>query len=377
MVVAAVLVGALFYHREFAILRIVSHPVVERRVLDCYSDNRMRGHVGHPFAPEKNRAAVAQRAFVLFSRPYSHRRDFFLVEDWPHRHNPSRKRAACGVSVAAGAKRQYRSAEHSLSNSSRGRRVMASPKMFDLSGKVAVVTGGNGGIGRGIALGLAEAGAAVAILARNEEKNRAVVDELANAGVPAIAIKLDVTRRDDLRPAMEEVERKLGPVSVLVNNAGIAIMGSVLNFRAEDWDRVIETNLNSCFFLSQIAAQSMVARKQGKIINIASEYSLFGAQSIIPYGAAKGALVQVTKTMAIELAPHNIQVNAILPGWIETDMTVVAQSGPWFKEIIMRTPAGRFGKPEDTAGAAVFLASHASDFVTGSIVYVDGGYAIR
>jgi 2-deoxy-D-gluconate 3-dehydrogenase len=254
---------------------------------------------------------------------------------------------------------------------------MASPKMFDLSGKVAVVTGGNGGIGRGIALGLAEAGAAVAILARNEEKNRSVMDELANAGVPAIAIKLDVTRRDDLRPAMEEVERKLGPVSVLVNNAGIAIMGSVLNFRAEDWDRVIETNLNSCFFLSQIAAQSMVARKQGKIINIASEYSLFGAQSIIPYGAAKGALVQVTKTMAIELAPHNIQVNAILPGWIETDMTVVAQSGPWFKEIIMRTPAGRFGKPEDTAGAAVFLASHASDFVTGSIVYVDGGYAIR
>jgi 2-deoxy-D-gluconate 3-dehydrogenase len=249
--------------------------------------------------------------------------------------------------------------------------------MFDLSGKVAVVTGGNGGIGRGIALGLAEAGAAVAILARNEEKNRSVMDELANAGVPAIAIKLDVTRRDDLRPAMEEVERKLGPVSVLVNNAGIAIMGSVLNFRAEDWDRVIETNLNSCFFLSQIAAQSMVARKQGKIINIASEYSLFGAQSIIPYGAAKGALVQVTKTMAIELAPHNIQVNAILPGWIETDMTVVAQSGPWFKEIIMRTPAGRFGKPEDTAGAAVFLASHASDFVTGSIVYVDGGYAIR
>jgi 2-deoxy-D-gluconate 3-dehydrogenase len=121
----------------------------------------------------------------------------------------------------------------------------------------------------------------------------------------------------------------------------------------------------------------MVTRKQGKIINIASEYSLFGARSIVPYGAAKGALVQVTKTMAIELAPHNIQVNAILPGWIETDMTVGAQSGPWFKEIIMRTPAGRFGKPEDTAGAAVFLASHASDFVTGSIVYVDGGYAIR
>jgi 2-dehydro-3-deoxy-D-gluconate 5-dehydrogenase len=254
---------------------------------------------------------------------------------------------------------------------------MASPKMFDLSGEVAVVTGGNGGIGRGIALGLAEAGASVAIFARNEEKNRAVVDELINAGAAAIAIALDVTRRDDLRPAMEQVERKLGPVSILVNNAGIAIMGSALKFRAEDWDRVIETNLSSCFFLSQIAGQSMVARKHGKIINIASEYSRFGSQSGIPYAAAKGALVQVTRTMAIELGPHNVQVNAILPGWIETDMTAIAQSGPMYQEIIMRTPAGRFGKAEEVAGAAVFLASHASDFVTGSTVYVDGGYAIR
>jgi 2-dehydro-3-deoxy-D-gluconate 5-dehydrogenase len=254
---------------------------------------------------------------------------------------------------------------------------MASPKMFDLSGEVAVVTGGNGGIGRGIALGLAEAGAAVAILARNDEKNRVVVAELEQAGVPAMAVHLDVTRRDDLRPAMENVERKLGPISILVNNAGIAIMRSTLKFRAEDWDRVIETNLNSCFFLSQIAAQSMVTRKRGKIINIASEYSRFGAQAGIPYAAAKGALVQTTKTMAIELAPHNIQVNAIVPGWIDTDMTVGAQSGKMFEEIIMRTPAGRFGKPEEMAGAAIFLASHASDFVTGSIVYVDGGYAIR
>ena len=254
---------------------------------------------------------------------------------------------------------------------------MAAPKMFDLSGEVAVVTGGNGGIGRGIALGLAEAGAAVAILARNQDKNRGVLEELGLIGVPAMATQLDVTRREDLAPAIAEVERDLGPVSILVNNAGIAIMRSTLKFRAEDWDRVIETNLNSCFFLSQIAARSMVARKHGKIINIASEYSSFGAQAGIPYAASKGALVQTTKTMAIELAPHNVQVNAIVPGWIETDMTVGAQSGRMFDEIIMRTPAGRFGKPEEMAGAAIFLASHASDFVTGSIVYVDGGYAIR
>ena len=254
---------------------------------------------------------------------------------------------------------------------------MAAPKMFDLSGEVAVVTGGNGGIGRGIALGFAQSGASVAILARNEEKNHAVLKELENLGVPATAVQLDVTRRGDLRPAMEQVERELGPVSILVNNAGTAIMRSTLKFTAEDWDRVIETNLNSCFFLSQIAAQSMVTRKHGKIINIASEYSTFGAPALIPYAASKGALVQTTRTMAIELAKFNVQVNALVPGWIETDMTVPAQSGPAFDEIIKRTPAGRFGKPEEMAGAAIFLASHASDFVTGSIVYVDGGYAIR
>jgi 2-dehydro-3-deoxy-D-gluconate 5-dehydrogenase len=254
---------------------------------------------------------------------------------------------------------------------------MASPKMFDLSGEVAVVTGGNGGIGRGIALGLAEAGASVAILARNEEKNNAALAEIKTLGVKGIAVQLDVTRRDALAPAMAHVERELGPVSILVNNAGITIIRSALKFRAEDWDRVIETNLNSCFFLSQIAARSMMTRKRGKIINIASEYSRFGAQSGIPYAAAKGGLVQTTKTMAIELAPHNIQVNAIVPGWIDTDMTIPAQSGAFYDEIIMRTPAKRFGKPEEMAGSAIFLASHASDFVTGSIVYVDGGYAIR
>ena len=254
---------------------------------------------------------------------------------------------------------------------------MAAPKMFDLSGNVAVVTGGNGGIGRGIALGLAEAGAAVAILARNEEKNRGVLGELAKVGAPAIALKLDVTERDRLRPAMEEVEQRLGPVSILVNNAGIAISRSALKLEASAWDRVIETNLGSCFFLSQIAGQSMASRRRGKIINIASEYSRFGSASVVSYSAAKGGLVQLTKSMAVELGPHNVQVNAIVPGWITTDMTLPAQSGPFYDEIILRTPMGRFGTTEEMAGAAVFLASHASDFVTGSTVYVDGGYAIR
>jgi 2-dehydro-3-deoxy-D-gluconate 5-dehydrogenase len=249
--------------------------------------------------------------------------------------------------------------------------------MFDLTGKVAIVTGGNGGIGRGIALGLAQAGAAIAILARNAEKNRTVMDELHAIGARAIALKVDVTEREPLKNAFEQVERELGEVGILVNNAGIARFGSIVRMELSEWDRVIETNLTSCMILSRLAARSMVERGKGKIINIASEYSFFGSAGVPSYSAAKGGLMQLTKSMAIELAPHNIQVNAIVPGWIESDMTAPLKQMPLYQEIITRTPAGRFGTPEECAGAAIFLASHASDFVTGSAVFVDGGYRIR
>ncbi len=249
--------------------------------------------------------------------------------------------------------------------------------MFDLTGRVAAVTGGNGGIGRGIALAFAEAGAAVAILARNEAKNQATLAELRARNVGALAVRLDVTERAALKPALDEIVGELGPIDILVNNAGIAIPGGVLRLAAEQWDRVLETNLNSCFFLSQLAAHSMAARKSGKIINIASEYSRFGNPIAPSYAASKGALIQLTKSLAIELAPHNIQVNAIVPGWIESGMTAPIKSRPFYNEIIMRTPAGRFGTPAECAGAAIFLASHASDFVTGATIFVDGGYAIR
>jgi 2-deoxy-D-gluconate 3-dehydrogenase len=254
---------------------------------------------------------------------------------------------------------------------------MAAPEMFNLDGRVAVVTGGNGGIGRGIALGLAAAGAAVAVLARNEERNVAVLAELRAIGCTAIAVRLDVTERTALAPAMERVERELGPVDILVNNAGIVIPGGVLKADAAAWDRVIETNLNSGFLLSQIAARSMTQRRRGKIVNIASEYSLFGNPIAPSYAASKGGLVQLTKSMAVELAPHNIQVNAMVPGWIESEMTAPIKGRPFYDEIIKRTPAGRFGTPDECAGAAVFLASRASDFVTGATIFVDGGYAIR
>ena len=255
---------------------------------------------------------------------------------------------------------------------------MPTTNLFDLSGRVAVVTGGNGGIGRGIALGLAQAGATIAVLARNEEKNQSVLSELQSLGVAALALKVDVSARGELQPALKKVEDKLGPVSILVNNAGITVLAGVLDQTPEDWDKVIETNLNACFLLSKFAAQSMVKQRQGKIINIASMYSLFGSGVVPSYSAAKGALVQLTKSMAIELAPHNIQVNAIAPGWFETDLTASVKTKPSVYELIMaRTPAGRWGNPDECAGAAVFLASRASDFVTGATICVDGGYSIR
>jgi 2-deoxy-D-gluconate 3-dehydrogenase len=249
--------------------------------------------------------------------------------------------------------------------------------MFDLSGRVAAVTGGNRGIGRAIAIGLAQAGAAVAVLARDENNNRATVEELNKLGATAMSLQLDVRQRPALEPAIAEVERTLGPLDILVNNAGMAIAKRSLEADEKSWDTVIETNLTSVFLLSQIAARSMVLRGRGKIINLASEYSIFGARLLPSYSASKGAVVQLTRSMAIDLASKNIQVNAILPGWIETDLTAPVKNTPQYDEIIMRTPARRFGQPEEIAGAAVFLASDASNFVTASILTVDGGYSAR
>jgi 2-dehydro-3-deoxy-D-gluconate 5-dehydrogenase len=255
---------------------------------------------------------------------------------------------------------------------------MKTPALFDLTGRVAIVTGGNGGIGRSIALGLAQAGATVAIFGRSVGKNQKVLAELNSIGVRALAVKLDVTDRAALDPAFNSVEKELGPVSILVNNAGnVSLSGGVLNETPADWDNVIETQLNAVFLLSKLAAASMLKRKAGKIINLGSMYSYFGSGLIPSYSAAKGAIIQLTKSLAIELAPHNIQVNAIAPGWIETDMTAPVHSMPLNDEILARTPAARWGQPEEIAGTAIYLASHASDFVTGETIRVDGGYAIR
>ena len=255
---------------------------------------------------------------------------------------------------------------------------MAELSMFNLTGRVALVTGGNGGIGRAIALALAQAGASVAIFGRNAGKNDRAFADLTAMGRPAFASVVDVTNRESLAPAVAAVEAALGPVDILVNNAGIAnISGGVLLEDPRDWDRVIDTQLNSVFLLSKLVAQGMASRRRGKIINLASMYAIFGSGFAPSYSAAKGAVVQLTRSMAIELAPHNVQVNAIAPGFIESDMTAPVHDSPLDAEIVTRTPAGRWGKPEEMGGAAVFLASAASDFVTGETIRVDGGYAIR
>jgi 2-deoxy-D-gluconate 3-dehydrogenase len=253
---------------------------------------------------------------------------------------------------------------------------------FDLTGKVAAVTGGNTGIGLAIAGGLAEAGAAVAILARNEQRNSAAVEELGARGYRATALRLDVADRASLKPALEEIERRLGPINILVNNAAFAILKGLLDHTEEDWDSVLATDLTGCFLLSKYTAQSMIRQGHGgKIINVASIAGFKGTGVFPSYAVSKGGLLQLTRCLALELAPHHIQVNSLAPGWTTTDMTNWIRTEPQYaelyREMVTRTPAGRFAEAGEITGAAVFLASSASDFMTGADLIVDGGFLIR
>ena len=252
------------------------------------------------------------------------------------------------------------------------------PALFDLSGKVAIVTGGNGGIGLGMARGLAEAGADIAIVGRNEAKSNAAVAELKQQASKAISIVVDVTDKAAVAAMVELVVRELGRVDILVNNAGINIRKPPQALSLEEWDRVIGTNLTSAFLCSQAVYPAMKAAGGGKIINIGSMMSIFGASFAPAYAASKGGIVQFTRSCACAWAADNIQANAILPGWIDTDLTrrARAEIGGLHDRVLARTPAGRWGASNDFAGIAVFLSSHASDFVTGTAIPVDGGYSI-
>jgi 2-deoxy-D-gluconate 3-dehydrogenase len=249
--------------------------------------------------------------------------------------------------------------------------MLAAMPDFSLDDKVALVTGGNSGIGRAIALAFAEHGARVAIASRRAENNAAVAAEL---GDGAKAYAVDVGDMDAVTKLVDDVFADFGALDILVNNAGMAAVGPAPKHKLDDWRRVLDVNLTSALVASQRFASST---ERGKIINIVSEYSTFGGPMLASYTASKHGLLGLTKTLAIDLAP-NFQVNAIQPGWIATPMTAPVQDFPEMNaEVLLRTPQGRWGQPEDHGGAAVFLASSASDFVTGITLPVDGGYRIR
>ncbi len=251
--------------------------------------------------------------------------------------------------------------------------------LFDLTGRVALVTGGNGGIGLGMARGLAEAGAAIAIAGRNAAKSEAAAAELAKLGVRTAVVSGDVTDPAQCQRLVAETVAQLGRLDILINNAGINIRKPAQDLAVAEWKEVIETNLTSAFTCSQAAHGAMKEARGGKIINIGSMLSIFGAPFAPAYGASKGGIVQLTKALATGWARDNIQVNAVLPGWIDTDLTRTARSEVRGLNamVLMRTPAQRWGEPGDLAGVAVFLASRASDFITGAAIPVDGGYSVQ
>ena len=251
-------------------------------------------------------------------------------------------------------------------------------KAFDLTGKVAVVTGGNGGIGLGMARGMAAAGAAIVVAARNREKSRRAVRELEGLGTRALAIDVDVADATSVSRLVRETEAQLGRLDVLVNNAGMNIRKPVHELELHEWRQVLDTNLTSAYLASRAAYPIMKRQGGGKIINIGSMMSIFGASFAPAYAASKGGIVQLTRSMAAAWAPDHIQVNAVLPGWIDTELTTNARREvPGLHErVLARIPEGRWGVGDDLAGVATFLASAASDYVTGTAIPVDGGYSI-
>jgi len=249
--------------------------------------------------------------------------------------------------------------------------------MFDLHGKVALITGGNGGIGLGMARGLAQAGALVVIAGRDAAKSREAVSTMRAEGLSADAIEADVTDEAQVQRLFETCGQRHGALHILVNNAGGTVRKAPEMLSLDEWRQVMDVNLTSAFLCSR-AAHGWLKRQGGKVVSVGSMMSIFGAPYASAYGASKGAIVQFTRSLATAWAADNIQCNAVLPGWIDTELTRGArqQVAGLNERVLARTPAGRWGVPADLAGLAVFLASPASDFVTGAAIPVDGGYSI-
>ena len=249
--------------------------------------------------------------------------------------------------------------------------------LFDLSNKVAIVTGGNGGIGLGMVRGLANAGATIAIVGRNVDKTQAAVSEIEALGVVSQAVITDVTDSRAVVAMVEEVVSTLGGIDILVNNAGTSIRKRPEDLTEAEWHHVIDTNLTSAFLCSKACYPTMKSAGAGKILNNGSMTSLFGSPWSTAYASSKGGMVQLTKALATAWAPDNIQVNCFLPGWINTDLTIQARKDmpDLHEHVLKRTPADRWGEINDMSGIAVFLASAASDFITGTAIPVDGGFS--
>jgi gluconate 5-dehydrogenase len=247
-------------------------------------------------------------------------------------------------------------------------------KLFDLSGRTALITGSSKGIGYAIAQALAGAGASVVLNARNETALQSARDALAAQGFKVHAAAFDVTDADAVQAGVARVEADIGPIDILVNNAGMQHRGPFAEFPIDAWHKITTTNIDSVFFVGRAVAQRMIERKAGKIINICSVQSELGRPGIAPYAATKGAVKMLTKGMAIDLGKYGIQVNGLGPGYFKTELTQSLVADEAFTAWLSgRTPAGRWGEVHELGGAAVFLASAASSFVNGHILYVDGG----
>jgi 2-deoxy-D-gluconate 3-dehydrogenase len=251
-------------------------------------------------------------------------------------------------------------------------------QLFDLNGKVAIVTGGNGGIGFGMAKGLAQAGATVAIAGRNAAKSDKAVRELEKLGGKGFAVTVDVTQEDSVAAMVRDVVGKAGRVDILVNNAGINIRKLPQDMALTEWHQVLDANLTSAFLCSKAVYPEMKKAGRGKILNNGSMMSIFGAPFVPAYGASKGGIMQLTRALATAWAKDQIQVNCFLPGWIDTDLTQNARKeiAGLNERVLGRSPTGRWGHIDDFAGIAVFLSSAASDFITGTAIPVDGGFSV-
>ena len=248
---------------------------------------------------------------------------------------------------------------------------------FDLTGRVALITGAYRGLGFAIARGLANAGARVILNGRNADALAGAAGVLAGEGIAADVALFDVTDAAAVRQGVADAAKRVGPIDILVNNAGIQRRHALVDFPQHDWDAIIATNLTAPYLVSQAVMPDMISRKSGKIIHIASLMSELARPSVVPYTAAKGGVRQLTRGMAVELAPHNIQVNAIAPGYFATEMNRALLDDPAFDAWVKkRTPAGRWGQPDEIAGLALFLASAAANYVTGQLIMIDGGMSV-